>query len=116
MEYRIEKRKHCVIMRFFKDITIYQIGHFKEAFEKLKKYKKQNKFVLLDFEGVGFFDPIALGIIVAFSKTIRKSGGAVKVLRMSKTVKEAFDSTGLTVIYKPYSDLKEAKKCLTGKS
>ena len=48
MEYRIEKSDNCLILKISKDITVYEIEHFRKAFKDIKKRKEDTKNFVID--------------------------------------------------------------------
>ena len=87
MEYKINKRNDILVLKLAGDITIYQLQHFKEAIEAIKKQKAPIKNVVIDLGEVNYFDSLALGILCAFSKEVREEGGDLKLIKMNKDVK-----------------------------
>jgi anti-anti-sigma factor len=110
MEYTIDKRSKCHILKLTDDVTVYEVDRFREAFEALKKEKDFNNRVILDLENVGFIDALALGVLTGFSQEIREKGGDLKIVHMNEDIKTVFDLSHLSRIFETYNNPDEAAK------
>lgn len=108
MEYQIEKRKDCLIIRLSKDITVYQLAGFKEALAGVAKIAEPNSQVIIDLKDVKVIDEFALGILASFSRGIRENAGDVKFIHMNDDIKTVFDLTRLSKVYGIFNNLEEA--------
>jgi len=110
MEYEIKNHKNVVVFKLSQPVTVYQLQEFKDAFQTLKGKLSQKKNVLMDLKKVSFLDPLALGVMVAFSKDLRENGGDLKILHMSNGVKQVFDESRLSKVYEVYDNMDDAVK------
>jgi anti-anti-sigma factor len=108
MEYQIEKRQDCLLIKLSKDITVYQLAGFKDALEKLAKIAEPNSQIIIDLKDVLFMDEFALGILANFSRGIREMSGDVKFIHMNNDIKLIFDLTHLSTVYGIFRNLEEA--------
>jgi anti-sigma B factor antagonist len=64
--------------------------------------------VLLDLGKVSWMDSSGLGVIVSGHTTLSRAGGSLKVLNVTKKIKELFIITKLITIFETYGDEQEA--------
>ena len=64
--------------------------------------------VLLDLGKVSWMDSSGLGVIVSGHTTLSRAGGALKVLNVTKKIKELFIITKLITIFETFTDEQEA--------
>ena len=65
---------------------------------------KGHKRFILDLAGVEFIDSFGIGELVRSYTTVRKHGGDLKLLRVSKTVHDLLEITHLSAVFNFYSD------------
>jgi anti-sigma B factor antagonist len=110
MEYQIERRDDILVLKFSGDITVYQLQHFKQALEVVKKQKYQGKNIIIDLAEVDYFDALALGSLCAFSRQVREKGGDLKLINMNQDIKLVFDLSHLSKVYEIYDSMEKAVK------
>ena len=111
MDYKIENSGNVFVLRLLKDISIYQLGRFKEAIEEIKKKEATGgKRVVIDLKEVGFIDALALGVLTTFSKEMRDAGGEVKLASMNEDIRLVFDLSHLSKVYEIHATSEEAVK------
>jgi len=64
--------------------------------------------VLLDLGKVSWMDSSGLGVIVSGHTTLSRAGGSLKVLNVTKKIKELFIITKLITIFETFGDEQEA--------
>jgi anti-anti-sigma factor len=67
----------------------------------------QRKF-LLNFAGTNLIDSSGIGTLVRSYTSIRRSGGHLKLLKISSFVRRVFSITGLIAVFDIYDDEKAA--------
>lgn len=65
---------------------------------------KGHKRFILDLAGIEFIDSFGIGELVRSYTTVRKHGGDLKLLRVSKTVHDLLEITHLSDVFNFYSD------------
>jgi len=101
---------NTAIVRFKDRITVYQLQKFKETFDEIRTKIGDRKRLILDFESLEYIDALALGIIVAYSKSFREKGGDIKIANMNEDLKLIFDLSRLSKVYEVYDSIQEADK------
>jgi len=111
MNYSIEsKGRNTTILRLEGRITVYQLQKLRDVFAEAKDRSGDRKRLILDLEALIYIDPLALGIIVAFSRDFREKGGEIRIVRMSDDIKFSFDLSRLSKVYEIYNRVEEAEK------
>jgi anti-sigma B factor antagonist len=65
---------------------------------------KGEKRFILDLAGIEFIDSFGIGELVRSYTTVRKRGGDLKLLRVSKTVHDLLEITHLSAVFSFISD------------
>ncbi len=111
MNYSIEnKGRNTAILRLEGRITVYQLQKLRDVFAEAKDKLGDKKRFILDLESLIYMDPLALGIIVAFSRDFREKGGEIRIVRMNDDLKFVFDLSRLSKVYEIYPRIEEAEK------
>ena len=91
-------------------------GHLTEKnVEKLKKMldgllESEKHKVVLNFEDTAYLDSSGLAVIVSRTREFRKNKGDLRLAGMNDKVKEIFDVTFLSQLYRIYDNSEEACK------
>jgi len=91
-------------------VTVYQLPKFKEAFEGAQKKIGARKCLILDLSSMGFMDPLALGVLVAFSRIFREKGGEIKIVNANGELNRIFEESRLAKVYETYGSVEEAER------
>ena len=83
-----------------------ELLNVKTAFENA--VNQDVRKVLLDLGKVSWMDSSGLGVIVSGHTTLSRAGGALKVLNVTKKIKELFIITKLITIFETFTDEQEA--------
>ena len=83
----------------------------KEAGDQLTKLLDEGKTkLLIDLTNLDYISSSGLRILLATSKKLKPLKGEMKICGLNETVKEVFEISGFTMIFKVFSDLEEARK------
>ncbi len=106
---KIEKRQE-------KDVTILDlkgkiligdgIDELRAAINNAIKAKETK--LLLNFKDVPYLDSTGLGEVVRSYTSIKKEGGAVKILNLTQKVKDLLSVTKLITVFETFEDEKKA--------
>ena len=91
-------------------ITVYQLQSFKGLLGEVNKKIGNRKRLILDFSTLTFMDPLALGVIVAFSKEFREKGGEIKIVNVNGDLSQVFEESRLARVYETYASIDEAER------
>ncbi len=110
MNHTFEKTSRKIsILRLGDRITIYQLQELKQLFEELKEKLGEERKLIIDFSRLLFMDPLALGIIVAFSKEFREKGGELRIVNVNDDLQHIFEESRLSRVYEIYANVEQAK-------
>jgi anti-sigma B factor antagonist len=70
---------------------------------------KGYKRVILDLGGVGYIDSAGLSTLVACHISARKAGSEVKLLNLTKVVRDLLQITRLSTVFETYDNLEAAR-------
>lgn len=68
------------------------------------------KRVILDLGGVGYIDSAGLSTLVACYISARKAGGEVKLLNLTKVIRDLLQITRLSTVFETYDNLEAARR------
>ncbi len=91
-------------------VSFYQLHKLRFLFEKIKIRLGQRKRLILDLSQLDYMDPLALGIIVAFSKDYRQESGDIKIVNIPQNLLSLFEQTRLSKVYESYGSIEAAEK------
>lgn len=111
MNYTFEKKsRKFSILKLGDRITIYQLQEFKQLLEEVRKKLGDEKNLIIDFNNLLYMDPLALGIIVAFSKEFREKGGDIKIINTNGDLSLIFEMSRLSKVYEIFKSSEEAER------
>ena len=111
MNYQLEmKDRDAVVLKLMDRITVYQLEKFRQIFKVVQRKMGERKRLLIDMESLLYMDPLALGVIVAFSKEFRSQGGDIRIVRMNGELKHIFEESRLSKVYQVYDSVSQATK------
>jgi len=76
--------------------------------DRLKQFAAESAKVVLDLGGVDYIDSTGLGSLVICFTTLRKAGGELKLLNLSRRNIELLVLTKLTTVFEIFNDEQEA--------
>ena len=79
---------------------------FREAIDTLLSSNRTK--ILVDFTEVTFMDSVGIGELVSSFRTVKRFGGALKILKPSKTIQDTLSLTQLLPIFEVFDDVKSA--------
>jgi anti-sigma B factor antagonist len=82
------------------------IGSLRERIRELSETGRNN--VILNLEGVDYIDSTGLGGLVISYTTLKKAGGALKVLNLSRRNIELLVLTKLSTVFEVFNDEQDA--------
>ena len=111
MKYTLEKKsRKFSILKLSDRVTIYQLQEFRQVFEEVKRRLGGEKNLIIDFNNLLYMDPLALGVIVAFSKEFREKGGELKIINTNGDLGLIFEMSRLSKVYEIFKNSEEAEK------
>ncbi|MGH7198765.1 MAG: STAS domain-containing protein [Candidatus Omnitrophota bacterium] len=111
MEYRLElNNPHTAILHLKDSVTVYQLQKMRALLDEIKDKLRGRKRLIFDFSSLVFMDPLALGVIVAFSKEFREKGGDIRIVNMKGDLKRIFEESRLSRVYETYESVQEAER------
>lgn len=106
MEYELEPRPHCCVLRIEQDLSGTDDQELKRIFVRMRQ--SDDIKVALDMRKVGFMDSTVLGTLVWALKNLREAGGDLRLFGLKDFVKRLFDVTGLDNAFKIFDAESEA--------
>jgi anti-anti-sigma factor len=114
MEHSLEIRKSRNAVLCVRDrVTVYQLPKFKELLYSVGKRLGDRKCLILDLSEASYLDPLALGVIVAFSRTFRERGGDLKIVNANGELGRIFEESRLSKVYETYGSAEEAERSIS---
>lgn len=83
-----------------------ETGEFRDLIHELRDAGRQK--LLLDLTQVSYIDSSGMAELVSAYVTLRKQGGAVKLLNLTKQVRNLLHITKLSTIFEVFEDRSEA--------
>mgnify|MGYP000359589651 CR=1 FL=1 len=84
----------------------------REAVRRL--LEQGNKNLLIDLGGVDYVDSSGIGELVSCYTTTKNQGGQLKLLNLTKKIKDLLSITKLLTVFEVYDDEAEALKSFAG--
>jgi anti-sigma B factor antagonist len=84
----------------------------REAVRRL--LEQGNKNLLIDLGGVDYVDSSGIGELVSCYTTTKNQGGHLKLLNLTKKIKDLLSITKLLTVFEVYDDEAEALKSFAG--
>jgi anti-sigma B factor antagonist len=109
MAFEIQEREHegICILDLKGRLTVGEpVSSLREKIRELADDGKVN--VVLNLEGVDYIDSTGLGGLVISFTTLKKAGGALKILNLSKRNVELLILTKLTTVFELFGDEQDA--------
>ena len=106
MELDIQEKQGVTILSIVGRIVMGADAQLREAIDTLLASGRSN--VLIDFSQVTFMDSAGIGELVASHRTIKRFGGALKILSPSQKVQDSLTLTKLLPIFEIFDDKQTA--------
>jgi len=101
------EREGIVILDLKGRLTVGEpIGSLRERIRELSESGRSN--VILNLEGVDYIDSTGLGGLVISYTMLKKAGGALKILNLSKRNIELLVLTKLSTVFEAFNDEQDA--------
>jgi anti-sigma B factor antagonist len=94
------------ILEFHGKLTIEVTAQVRKAIQDLLEAGRKN--ILLDLGDVSFMDSSGIGEMVRSYHSVRREGGQVKLLNLTKKIQELLAITKLVTIFQSFDDEAEA--------
>lgn len=107
----MQKKKYellgnCLIIHLEKEIDHHYADQLREDTDRIIS-KNYVKFIVFDFEGVGFMDSAGIGMIMGRYKKILHNGGKVLVAGVQRSVDRILRMSGLYQIVENCDNVEE---------
>ena len=107
LELHLREREGVAILDLKGRLTVGdEVSTFRERMQKL--VESGNKNIILNLEQVDYVDSTGLGALVMCYTTLQRSGGAAKLLNLSRRSIELLVMTKLTTIFEVFDDEQNA--------
>ena len=106
MEFDLREEGRVSILVLSGELTIGAEGQLREAIDTLLEADRCN--ILLDLADVSFMDSVGIGELVSSYRTAKHLGGALKIMRPTKRVRNSLSLTRLLPILEAFDDLDTA--------
>ena len=106
MEIKSQAYKRVVAVTVTGRVDSATAGDLEAALNALTSEGKSN--FVLDLGGVDFLSSSGLRVLVTTLKSVRKSGGDVRLAQPSQRAQDAIDLAGLDVLFKVFPDRESA--------
>jgi anti-anti-sigma factor len=111
MEYSLELRNaYAAVLRLEGSVTVYKLQDLKDLLGQVKGKIGARKRLILDLSSLTYFDPLALGVLVAFSREFRAAGGDIRIVSSGEDLIRTFEESRLSRVYAPYASVQEAER------
>lgn len=108
MEIVLLERENASVVSVKGQVTEKNVGKLKKMLDDLLDSEKHK--VVLDFEDTAYLDSSGLAVIVSRTREFRKKKGDLRLAAMNDKVKEIFDVTFLSQLFRIYDNPEEACK------
>lgn len=106
LEIREAEQEGIVILKLKGRLTVGEASSIREKVNEL--LAQERKSVIFDLAGVDYIDSTGLGSMVICYTTLKKAGGALKLLNLNKRNIELLLLTKLHTIFEVFSDEQDA--------
>ncbi|MBU1084388.1 MAG: STAS domain-containing protein [Candidatus Omnitrophota bacterium] len=108
MNIRSENKNGISVVRVEGNVDIITSPEFKKYLDKIAV--SGSKTIVVDLGKVDYMDSSGLATLVEAYKNIKRSGGAIKLLKLSSKVKGLFEITKLDKLFQIFEDEGDALK------
>ena len=102
MELDLRESGHVSILSLSGQLTVGAEGQLREAIDTLLESDRSR--ILLDFTAVSYMDSVGIGELVSTYRTVKGMGGALKILRPTKRIRDSLSLTKLLPILQVFDD------------
>jgi anti-sigma B factor antagonist len=104
----IERRENgnVVILDMNGKLDLHSVSEVMDLISKLVEEQKYN--VIINLDRVFFVDSSGLGALISSVSTLRKYRGDLKIIKVSKSIRNVFELTKLTSIFEIYDSEMDA--------
>ena len=104
----IEKFTNNIAVLTVKSSIISEV-HAHQIQEKMQNLLGRNiKYIVLNLGEVIYMSSLGIGVLVASMTTLRKIGGDLRLVCLSKSVQNSFTITRLALVFRTYETAEEA--------
>lgn len=107
---RLKKRTvgRAVVFDIEGEIDLFNTSEIKQA---LQLAVASNQFrIIANMENVAYIDSTGIGVFLSVLKTLRDSGGDLKLAALSPAVQKVFQLTRLSGFFQVYPDIETAER------
>lgn len=106
MEYTESKINDVIVLKLFGNLDMLNAGILKE---RIKESNAQNEFkFIFDLGGVSFVDSSGFGLIMSLNDKLAAKGGGLRIVNVSKTIRQIFRISRISTIIQIFESTEEA--------
>ncbi len=103
-----EKLNDAVLCILEGEINLSNSPELRKIFDGI--IKRNEKKVMVDFQGVSYIDSSGLATLIEMSQRIKKTGGSLRFCGLEQKIKNIFEVTKLNKLFEIYGSREEALK------
>ncbi len=108
MEYTESKIDGIIVLKLFGNLDMLNAGILKERIRE-STANKEHKFIF-DLGGVNFVDSSGFGLIMSLNDKLADIGGGLRIVNVSKTIRQIFRISKIASVIQIYETTEEALK------
>ncbi|MCZ8342331.1 MAG: STAS domain-containing protein [Leptospira sp.] len=108
MEYTESKIDGIIVLKLFGNLDMLNAGILKERIRE-STANKEHKFIF-DLGGVNFVDSSGFGLIMSLNDKLADIGGGLRIVNVSKTIRQIFRISKIASVIQIYETTDEALK------
>ena len=105
MKLNVRAEGDVFVMDVIGEMTLYEIGAFRDKINELSKDKKT---LILNLSEVDYIDSTGLGVMISGRNSLDKAGGKLILASPNESVRKVLELTRLTQLFAIYESEEEA--------
>lgn len=106
MEYTESKIDGIIVLKLYGNLDMLNAGILKERIRE-SAANKEHKFIF-DLGGVNFVDSSGFGLIMSLNDKLADIGGGLRIVNVSKTIRQIFRISKIASVIQIYETTEEA--------
>jgi len=99
---KIHQREQVALVEVVGHLTIFEVGALRDAIQSLLKHKRKN--ILLNLSGLQYLDSSGIGELVSAYTAVKNQSGDLKLLHLTKKVRDLLQITKLYTVFDVFTD------------